>query len=141
MVAGFATYRALDGVTDHLYESYPDLQFRLWCGRQLLSSKNSAEGRRAALKSRLRIVSALVNRLGIHQFPQIQRIDEADAAILALSTAAAQSEGALLVIQNPYEGKFLVALDGPEAQRFQSRLLEVRSNAAATDAQHHAPGE
>jgi hypothetical protein len=141
MIAGFATYRALDPVAGELYECYPDLQFRLWCGGQVLTSKNSTEGRRAALESRVRVLSTLVSRLGIHRFPQIQRIDEADAAILALSTAAAQSYGALLVIQNAYEGKFMVALDGPEAQRFQSRLLEVRSNAATIDAQRHLPGQ
>lgn len=141
MIAGFASYRALDTVADELYECYPDLQFRLWRGGQILSSKNSAAGRRVALDSRVRILSALASRLGLDRFPQIRRMDEADAAILALSTAAAQSCGALLVLQNAFEGKFMVALDGSEAQRLQSRLLETGSDATTIDAQHDLPGE
>ena len=137
MIAGFATYRALDTVAGELYECYPDLQFRLWCGGQLLSSKNSAGGRRAALESRVRVLSTLVSRLGVYQFPQIRRIDQADAAIMALSAAAAQSEGALMVVQNAYEGRFMVALDG----RLHQRLLEATPNAATIDEQHDLLGE
>lgn len=124
MIAGFATYRALDTVADELYESYPDLQFRLWCGGKSLSSKNSTEGRRSALDSRLCVLSTLGRKLDIDRFPQIGRVDEADAAIMALSVAAAQRYGASLTVGNAYEGKFMVALDGAETQRLQSSLLE-----------------
>jgi hypothetical protein len=130
MIAGFATYRALDGVAYKLYEGYPDLQFRLWSDGQVLCSKNSTTGRRAALESRVSILSTLVSRLGIRRFPQIQRIDEADAAILALSIPAAQSYGALLSVHNTCEGEFMVALNGAHAKRFQSRLSEGKSNSA-----------
>jgi len=141
MIAGFATYRALDTIAGELYECYPDLQFRLWRGGRVLSSKNSSEGRKAALESRVRVLTTLAGRLDIHRFPQIHRIDEADAAILTLSTAAAQRYGAVLAVQNACEGKFMVALDGPESQRLRSSFLEARSNAATIDAQHHLPGD
>jgi len=58
-----------------------------------------------------------------------------------LSTTAAQSYGALLSIQNACEGAFMVALNGPEAQRFQSRLLEGESNAARRYARQILPEE
>lgn len=119
MIAGFATYRALEAIGAEVYECYPDLQFRLWCrGHRLFSKK---KGRRPALASRFRVLSALARRLGVSCPRQIQRLDEADAAILALSMIAAQEYGASFIFENSFEGRFIVALDQPEALRFRQR--------------------
>jgi hypothetical protein len=111
MIAGFATYQALDTLAAEVYESYPDLQFKLWSGRQRLLAKNSTSGRSAALASRVRLLCILARKVGLREFDPIQRMDAADAAVLALSTAAAQKYGATLVVQSPREGAFMVALD------------------------------
>jgi hypothetical protein len=119
MIAGFATYRALEAMAAEVYECYPDLQFRLWCRRQQLFPKNSASGRSAALASRIRVLSGLARQLDVSGFAQIQRMDEADAAILVLSTVAAQRNGATLIVGNAREGSFIVALDEVQAQHLQ----------------------
>ncbi len=120
MIAGFAAYRALEAIGAEAYECYPDFQFRLWCHHRLFSKK---KGRTAALASRVRVLSAMARRLGlgISGFRKIRRLDEADAAILALSISAAQQYGAIFILENPREGRFMVALDEPEAIRFQER--------------------
>jgi len=134
MIAGFATFRALQTIASEVYECYPDLQFKLWCRGQRLSSKNSAKGRKAALASRVRVLSVLARELGIHGI-QVQRMDEADAAILALSTIAAQRHGATLILQTASEGSFMVAMDRPEAQRLQQGWKTLLN--AATINPHH----
>jgi hypothetical protein len=111
MIAGFATYRALQAIGAAPYECYPDLQFRLWRGGRPLVAKNSDRGKDAALKSRTRIVSALARELDVLGTREIQTIDEADAAVLALSVVAARERGAILVLHNAAEGSFMVALD------------------------------
>jgi hypothetical protein len=117
MIAGFATYRALEGAGGEVYECYPDLQFRLWCRGRRLVSKNSATGRAAALASRIHVLSALARQLGVRGLRQIHRMDEADASILSLSAAAARQCGATWVVQNAEEGIFMVAVDEAEARR------------------------
>jgi hypothetical protein len=119
MIAGFATYRALEAIGAEVYESYPDLQFKLWCRRHRLISKKNC--RSSALASRVRVLSALARRVGVSGSCLVQRLDEADAAILALSIIAARQYGATFMFENSYEGRFMVALDEPEAQRFQQR--------------------
>ena len=116
MIAGFATYRALEAIGAKTYECYPDLQFRLWRRHHQLVAKNSPSGKTAALASRIRVLSALARRLGVCGFPPIQRLDEADAAILALSIIAGHQHGATLVLENPCEGRFVVAMDEAEAK-------------------------
>jgi hypothetical protein len=127
MIAGFAAYRALEAIGAEVYEGYPDLQFRLWRRRHRLFSKQ--KGRTSALASRIRVLSALARRLDVSGSRQVQRLDEADAAILALSILAARQYGAIFILENPYEGRFMVALDEPEALRFQqhSACRSVRS--------------
>ena len=125
MIAGFATYRALETVAAEVYECYPDLQFKLWCRGQRLLSKNSTNGRNAALASRIHVLSSLARKSGVRAFPQIKRMDEADAAILALSTAVARKHGMILVVKNAGEGKFMVAMRGPEARRLQQRWTSL----------------
>jgi hypothetical protein len=119
MIAGFATYRALEAIGAEVYECYPDLQFKLWCRRHRLFSKKA--GRSCALASRVRVLSALARRLGVSGSWLVQRMDEADATILALSIIAARQHGATFIFENSYEGRFMVALDEPEALYFQQR--------------------
>jgi Protein of unknown function (DUF429) len=122
MIAGFATYRALEAIGAEVYEGYPDLQFRLWRRRHRLFSKQKE--RASALASRIRVLSALARRLDVSGSRQVQRLDEADAAILALSIIAARQYGSIFVLENPYEGRFMIALDEPDAQHF--RQLNAR---------------
>ena len=117
MIAGFATYRALYGVATRVYESYPELQFGLWDSHQQLLSKNSPCGVAAARESRIAILSGLAERLQIKQPLHIRRMDEADAAILALSTAAACRHNTTFVVQNCREGSFLLGLDPSYAEK------------------------
>jgi hypothetical protein len=119
MIAGFAAYRALAAIGADTYECYPDLQFRLWCGRRRLPAKNGAgrNARALAMAARLRVVRALARDLGVAGVRCLGRLDEADAAILALSTAVAIGHGAIMVFNQPGEGRFLVAIDRPDAER------------------------
>jgi Protein of unknown function (DUF429) len=120
MIAGFAAYRALVAIGAETYECYPDLQFRLWCGRRRLPAKNAAgpSARAIALAARVRIVRRLACELGVTGSSSIERLDQADAAILSVSTAAARSQGAIVVFDKPGEGGFLVALKDADARRF-----------------------
>ncbi|HKV53311.1 MAG TPA: DUF429 domain-containing protein [Candidatus Binataceae bacterium] len=117
MIAGFAVYRVLESIGAEAYEAYPDLQFRLWRGRLALPSKNSAGkgGKAAALSARVRILGQL--RGGAYGCEAIRRMDEADAAILALSVVAARRGGATLVCEHRCEGRFIVALNAADARR------------------------
>jgi hypothetical protein len=121
MIAGFAAYRALESIGADAYECYPDLQFRLWCRHHQLISKK--QGRTAALASRMHVLSAVARKLGfgVSGLRKIRRLDEADAAILALSISAARQYGMIVILENPREGRFMAALDKPEALRFQKR--------------------
>jgi hypothetical protein len=119
MIAGFATYQALEAIGAKAYECYPDFQFRLWRRKRQLFPKKS--GRVAALRSRVGVLSALARRLGVVGSRQVQRLDEADAAILAMSVIAAGQYGVIFVLRNSHEGRFMVALDEPEALSFNRR--------------------
>ncbi|MBV8770886.1 MAG: DUF429 domain-containing protein [Deltaproteobacteria bacterium] len=125
MIAGFATYRALAPIAARVYECYPDLEFKLWRRGLQLFSKNSTMSRTAVLASRIRVLSALARELRISELPLIKRMDEADAAILAVSTAAAHHQRGVLTLENPDEGGFLLALKGTEAQYLKQRMSYI----------------
>ena len=109
MITGFAAFRALEALGADSYESYPDLQFRLWSHEPILPPKRM---RTAALDTRRRIVAELAMRIGIGGCGNIRTLDAADAAILALSTAAGGCrEGSILAVEHGAEGRFLVAVD------------------------------
>jgi hypothetical protein len=113
MLAGFATYRALELLGVQAFESYPDLQLRLSSRSTELPSK----GRRAeALAARRRIVASLVGRLRLRDTPVPANLDQADAAALALAAAVSARHGALWVVSNPCEGRFMLALDARQAR-------------------------
>lgn len=130
MIAGFATYKALASLARQVYECYPDLEFKLWRRGMQLFSKNSSMGRTAVLASRISVLSALAREFGISELPHIKRMDEADAAIMALSTVAAHQQRALLTIENPDEGGFLLALKETEAHSLEHRMSRMLNDSA-----------
>jgi len=119
MLAGFATYRALATRRVTCYEGYPDLQFRLWNGDEPLPSKMKRKmtkvDRTAAREVRCRLVVELAARLGVEGSAAVGTLDQADAAILALSVLAARSADCGLVMEYPAEGRFWVTLPGSAA--------------------------
>jgi hypothetical protein len=114
MLAGFATYRALGVLRITCYEGYPDLQFRLWIGNEPLPSKIRKKMTKAdslrALPVRQRLVAELAERLGIGGSGAVATLDYADAAMLALSVKAAESEDCGVVVEHQAEGRFWITL-------------------------------
>jgi len=117
MLAGFATYRALGLLGVSAFEAYPDLQLRLSSPATRLPPKRSAGARDV----RCRIVAALATRLKIRDAPRPATLDDADAAALALAAADAARRGALCVMSNACEGRFLLALDARQSRRIERR--------------------
>ncbi|MFZ1121538.1 MAG: hypothetical protein WAN81_15030 [Candidatus Binataceae bacterium] len=112
MLAGFAVYRALEQLGVPAFESYPDLQLRLSSPSTALPPKKQ---RAKALAARRDIVASLAAELGLRDAPVPANLDQADAAALALATAVCARRGALWVISNPCEGRFMLALDAHQA--------------------------
>ncbi|MGH7916582.1 MAG: hypothetical protein ACREQE_03865 [Candidatus Binataceae bacterium] len=110
MLAGFAVYRALELCRIEAFEAYPDLQFRLR-SPALVSKKRTAD----ALASRQALIARLAAAHGIEGAGTIRTLDQADAAILALSALAARRSGAFLSLEDPGEGRFGLALDDEAA--------------------------
>lgn len=114
MLAGFATYRALERLGVPAFESYPDLQFRLSAPSiEIVPKRMHAR----ALAARRRVVGRLAAELRLRIAPAPLSLDRADAAILALAAARAVRRGALAVAENPREGRFMFALDAAQARR------------------------
>jgi hypothetical protein len=114
MLSGFGAYRALERIGAAAYECYPDLQFRLWAHGTELPPKGD---HRNALAVRKRINARIARALGLRGAARIATMDQADAAILALSAAAALRFGMVAVIEEPAEGHFAVALGAARASR------------------------
>ena len=107
MLAGFATYCALERLGVPAFEAYPDLQFRLWREGRPLASKSAG---RAAFTDRLEIITALAAALELVGAGAIRTLDQADAAILALSARTALERGAIGLIEEAEEGCFALPL-------------------------------
>ena len=114
MIAGFAAYRAIDGLGAESYEAYPDLAFRLWASGVAIPSKSAG---RAALDARVQINRRLAEELGCEGASEVRTLDEADAAILALSAARARRVGQIALIEAPREGRFALAMDSDHVRR------------------------
>jgi hypothetical protein len=114
MLAGFAAYRALDELGVESYEAYPDLGFRLWARAAELPPKRAG---RAALDARVRIDRRLADELNCGCARPLATLDEADAAVLALSAARANRAGAIALIEESHEGCFALAMDRDQARR------------------------
>jgi hypothetical protein len=107
MLAGFAVFPALDQLGMRAFESYPDLQMRLWSDDAPLPPKRM---RGDALRVRRNICARLANIVEVSDFVAPKTLDEADAAVLALSAAASASTQSLIELHCAPEGRFAVAL-------------------------------
>ncbi len=106
MLAGFGVFPALERVGVRVFEAYPDLQMRLWCDGAFLPPKRM---RNDALVARRNICERLAALVKVTNFATPRTLDEADAAVLALSAAASASAGALIELHCPPEGRFAIA--------------------------------
>lgn len=123
MIAGFAVHQALARLGVETYEGYPYLGFRLWMTRddELPAKKKSSNARAVALEARRRILQRIIASLTKFKMAPPVTYDEADAAILATTIAAASlREGAIFQICDGAEGRFIVALDRIDAAYLQS---------------------
>ena len=108
MLAGFAVFPALEKLGIRAFETYPDLQMRLWsAGAQIPPKARRAE----ALRVRRIICARLADIVGVADFQSPRTLDEADAAVLALSAAASAATKSLIELHYRPEGRFAVALD------------------------------
>ncbi len=104
MLAGFAAHRALERIGAESIEAYPYLAFSLWKKpAEALPPKSES---RAALDARQAIVGRLARRARVKASPP-DTMDEADAAVLALTFALAEPA---LVLESDLHGRFLLPL-------------------------------
>lgn len=106
MLAGFAVFPALERLGVRAFEAYPDLQMRLWSDGVLLPTKKN---RADAMRVRREICAQLAVIVGVKTFARPKTLDEADAAVLALSAAAAASTKSLVELHCAPEGRFAIA--------------------------------
>jgi hypothetical protein len=106
MLAGFAVFPALEQLGIRAFESYPDLQMRLWSDAVQLPPKRL---RGEALRVRRNICAQLAAIIKVTNFEAPKTLDEADAAVLALSAAASASTESLIELHCRPEGRFAVA--------------------------------
>jgi hypothetical protein len=109
---GFAAYRALETTGAESFEAYPDLAFRLWARGNEIPPKRMGT---SALDARRRINERLGEQIACAGAHNIWTLDQADAAVLSLSAAAATRSGAIGVVEEPREGRFALALDRDQA--------------------------
>ncbi len=107
MLAGFAVFPALEKLGFRAFESYPDLQMRLWADGEELPPKKF---RGKALIARRKICANLAALIKVTNFEAPNTLDAADAAVLALSAFASASTDSLLELHCPPEGRFAVGL-------------------------------
>jgi hypothetical protein len=108
MLAGFAAFPALERLGVRTFEAYPDLQMRLWSAGMALPPKKF---RAEAFRVRKEICARLGKIVGATSNQPPRTLDEADAAVLALSAAASAATGSLLELHCPAEGRFAVAFE------------------------------
>ena len=108
MLAGFATHRALQQLGVDTFESYPYLVFALWKGAsERLPPKSD---RRAASNARRAILARLTRSCRLTA-PVAKSLDEADAAVLAVTAhLSANGRGGALAFDSHMHGRFLLAL-------------------------------
>ena len=105
MLVGFAVFPALERMGVRAFEAYPDLQMRLWSDGIELPPKSL---RAEALRARTSISAQLAGIVGVSNYQAPTTLDEADAAVLALSAAASSSTRSLIELHCPAEGRFAV---------------------------------
>lgn len=108
MLAGFAAFPALESLGVRAFEAYPDLQMRLWSDGIRLPPKSL---RVEALRVRRNICQRVAGIVRVTSYQAPRTLDEADAAVLALSAAASASAQSLIELHCPAEGRFAVAFE------------------------------
>lgn len=121
MIAGFAVHQALARIGVDAYEGYPYLCFRLWMASddELPAKKKTSNAYVDALEARRRILQRIASPAKFKMAPPAT-YDEADAAILAATVAAASRDRAIFQIRDRAEGRFIVALDRIDAAYLRS---------------------
>ncbi len=124
MIAGFAVYQALHRIGIETFEGYPYLAFSLWLGaKEKLPPKKQ---RNAALAARQEVLSRITEVLDEFIMPAPANLDQADAAMLAVTVACASlNRGSTLQISHGAEGRFLVAFDRVDREYLALRLEDV----------------
>jgi hypothetical protein len=108
MLAGFATFRALERLGACAFESYPYLSFALHkTGDERLPPKSARGDARAG---RIGILARLAREVGMSEIPPIESLDQADAAVLALTAALGAASGGLYCVSAPGEGRFVLPM-------------------------------
>lgn len=123
MLVGFAAFLALEAIGIHAFECYPDLQFRLWSGGREVPSKRL---RSEALRIRTLICARLARTVGLARFESPVTLDQADAAVVALSAAASATSNSLIEIRCAPEGRFAVAFPARPFALDKSRMHGVQ---------------
>jgi hypothetical protein len=112
MLSGFATFRALDLLGACAFESYPYLAFALHkAADERLPPKSAG---RDALAQRIRMIARLAREAGLAEIPPVANLDQADAAVLALTAALGAKGGRLYCVSAPDEGRFLFSVTRPD---------------------------
>jgi hypothetical protein len=110
MIAGFAVFQALHALAAETFEGYPYLEFSLWLGPT--KSLPSKSDRARALTARREVLGRIAGTIAKFTMPPASNLDQADAAILALTAVcASMHRGSTFQISHRAEGRFLVALD------------------------------
>jgi hypothetical protein len=130
MIAGFATYQALEELGAQTFEGYPYLAFRLWISpNETLPPKRKRSSALAARQQILKRIAATANV----EMPAPSKLDHADAAILALTVATSSvRHGAIFKIESPTEGRFIIALDRIDAGCLGAELRPEKEGGSRT---------
>jgi len=109
MLAGFALYRALKLTGVESFESYPYLAFSMWKNpKESLPPKSD----RDALLSRKRILKRIGERNRMVDLPEPATLDQADAAVLAVTAAvSALSCDHVSIVSGPMGGEFMIPMN------------------------------
>jgi len=109
MLAGFAVYRALKLTGVESFESYPYLAFSLWKNpKESLPPKSD----RDALLSRKRILKRIGEQNRMVDLPEPATLDQADAAVLAVTAAVSALRcDHVSIVSGPMGGEFMIPMN------------------------------
>jgi hypothetical protein len=107
MLSGFAAFAALERLSVCAFESYPYLCFAL---HKTCDERLQPKSVRDARAQRARILARLAREGGMVEIPPIESLDQADAAVLALTGAIAAETGGLYCVAATGEGRFLLPI-------------------------------
>jgi hypothetical protein len=124
MLSGFATFRALERLGACAFESYPYLAFALHkTADEQLPPKSAG---RDAVAQRIRVIARLAHEAGLAEIPPVANLDQADAAVLALTAALGAKGDRLYCVSAPDEGRFLLSVIGQDRAVLDDLIAERR---------------